>query len=660
MGEFQKILVVDDERHSVHSIRKFLREHAYKIVTAATGDEGIEKVKNSNPALIIVDVHMVGLDGVDFIRELRSFDTETPLIITTSDADMKIILECISFGAQDYIIKPFQIEELFEKLNYILSKISTKEDDKLLSHLFNKYSISEKLSDLVNLSDVLDLTFETSLRSIDGDNGYIMLLDKEGEKLSLERVKGEYHGSEISHLNISDEWSEAKWVLKNNRSIILEDGVPVGSVILPFTSQTMGTTLIAPIRAGDHAIGVICITYAKKDIISDDTKLNLIELIGAEAGSKINDAGLFKSLNQRITDLGFISDYAEQFVGIVDPEHVIDSFIDTVRHNFEIDFVGVLLVNRRFHDFHYWSHFAFNHDAQDEITKEVVECYNSTSDDNINEKRVRWSPVTSDEESDVFSGEFEFTRVIPLVWGEFKFGAFILKWEHSSNQIEDNIKLLRGIINQTRIALTNAKLFSDIKENYLRTIKALAIAVDAKDTYTHGHSENVMRYSEILANYIKLSSEEVDVIRDGGLLHDIGKIGIPGYILNKPGPLTDDEFNGVMKTHPTLGANIIKEVPFLNELNPIILYHHENYDGTGYPLGLKGDEIPIGAQIVHVADAFEAMTSNRPYRKSLGVKEAIIRLRSACNSQFKPVLVEQFIASMIDANEIVAEEAIVK
>ncbi len=232
----------------------------------------------------------------------------------------------------------------------------------------------------------------------------------------------------------------------------------------------------------------------------------------------------------------------------------------------------------------------------------------------------------------------------------------VLKWEKKPEQIDSQSKLLRGIINQTRFALTNAKLYSDIKENYLRTIKALAIAVDAKDAYTHGHSENVMRYSEIMARYMKLSEVEIDRIRNGGLLHDIGKIGIPGYILNKPEPLTDEEFNGVMKTHPTLGANIIKDVPFLQELNPIILYHHENYDGSGYPLGLSGDSIPLDAKIVHVTDAYEAMTSNRPYRKSLGSTEAVKRLRACSGTQFDPQLVDIFILSMIDAGEITADE----
>ena len=202
--------------------------------------------------------------------------------------------------------------------------------------------------------------------------------------------------------------------------------------------------------------------------------------------------------------------------------------------------------------------------------------------------------------------------------------------------------LLSSLVSQTRIALTNARLYSEMKENYIRTIKALAIAVDAKDSYTHGHSENVMNIGEWIAQEMGADPLFIETIRDGGLLHDIGKIGIPGSILNKPGPLTDEEFNGVMKTHATLGANIVRDVPFLSDLHDLILYHHEHHDGTGYPEGLKGEEIPLGARILHVADAFEAMTSNRPYRASLGKREAVKRLHASSGSQFDPVVIDAF------------------
>jgi putative nucleotidyltransferase with HDIG domain len=234
----------------------------------------------------------------------------------------------------------------------------------------------------------------------------------------------------------------------------------------------------------------------------------------------------------------------------------------------------------------------------------------------------------------------KYRAVLPVAAEDFGFGVVLFGSLRGLDDEREQSALLSSLVSQTRIALTNAKLYGDMKENYIKTIKALAIAVDAKDTYTHGHSENVMNIAADLAEVMKVEEQQMGIIRDAALLHDIGKIGIPGYILNKPGPLTYEEFNGVMKTHSTLGANIVRDVPFLQELYPLILYHHEDYDGSGYPEGLEGDEIPIGARIIHVADAFEAMTSKRPYRNSLGNAEALRRLTEGRGSHFDPTVVD--------------------
>jgi putative nucleotidyltransferase with HDIG domain len=236
-----------------------------------------------------------------------------------------------------------------------------------------------------------------------------------------------------------------------------------------------------------------------------------------------------------------------------------------------------------------------------------------------------------------------FTYIVPVVGEAFDYGAMYFGAMKDIENRQEKLTLLSSIVSQTRIALTNSKLYNDMKENYIRTIKALAIAVDAKDTYTHGHSENVMNIAEEIAREMGVDGKKVSSIRDAGLLHDIGKIGIPGYILNKHGSLTYEEFNGIMKTHSSMGANIVKDVPFLSDLYKLILYHHENFDGSGYPEGLKAEAIPMGARVIRVADAFEAMTSNRPYRTSLGKKEAVKRLEEGKGRMFDPSVVDAFL-----------------
>ncbi len=646
------ILVIDDDLLLSHSIACYLKKHNFSVITTDNGAEALELMQEKKPTMAIVDIHIPLINGLDFLKKVRVTDQVTPIIVTTGDPNMDSVMEAIHNGAQDYIVKPFQMPTLISKINQTLETLHSHRNSHLLSELIAIHSVSNQLSGIQDHEMVLDIAFRSCMEAIKATHGYIMLANSEEDTLSLVRVSGEYHGSEISLVAVDDEWAAAKWVYKNNRAIVMYDGRSMPFQHLPFAQQVKGISIVAPLRVGEKVLGVVSMSLPQDNGNHGKIELSLIEILAAQIGTAINNAGLYKTLNQRISDLNFISNYAEQFVGMVEPEDVISSFIDTIRDYFDVDFIGALLIKKRFHPLLYWSRHLFSADLRGEIIEEAIDSFNTHSNTPISANRVKWSPLSNDVEESNLEGTFGYTKIIPLVWGEFRFGTFVLKWVDKTPKIEENIKLLRGIINQTRIALTNAKLFSDIKENYIRTIKALAIAVDAKDTYTHGHSENVMRYAEIIARHMGLSEDEVQVIKNGGLLHDIGKIGMPGYILNKPGPLTDDEFNGVMKTHPTLGANIIRDVPFLQELSPIILYHHENYDGTGYPLGLKGDEIPLGAQIVHIADAYEAMTSNRPYRKSLGAKEAIRRLKESSGAQFETSLVEIFIEAMVKQQEI--------
>ncbi len=181
-------------------------------------------------------------------------------------------------------------------------------------------------------------------------------------------------------------------------------------------------------------------------------------------------------------------------------------------------------------------------------------------------------------------------------------------------------------------------------QNHLEEIaKSLAGAIDAKDPYTKGHSTSVSRYSEALARAVNLPENEVERISLGALLHDVGKIGIPENVLKKPDRLSDEEWN-IMKQHPVIGAEkVLQPNESLRDLIPIVKYHHEHVDGTGYPEHLKGDEIPLSAKIVAVADAFHALVSDRPYRKGLGLDVACDILLQGAGKQWDADLVTKFI-----------------
>ena len=165
---------------------------------------------------------------------------------------------------------------------------------------------------------------------------------------------------------------------------------------------------------------------------------------------------------------------------------------------------------------------------------------------------------------------------------------------------------------------------------------------DSKDSYTEGHSERVSNYAELLADKLGVSVEEKERIKKASLLHDLAKIGVPDKVLNKKGSLNDDEF-AIIKEHPVLGAKILKPIEQFKDIIPYVLYHHESYDGSGYPHGISGDSIPFGARIIAVADVFDALTTGRSYRDAFPLEDAIKELEKIKGIKLDPYLTDIFL-----------------
>lgn len=201
--------------------------------------------------------------------------------------------------------------------------------------------------------------------------------------------------------------------------------------------------------------------------------------------------------------------------------------------------------------------------------------------------------------------------------------------------------ILTALSNQVAVAIENARLYDQMKETFYATVHALAETIEKRDPYTGGHTRRVMNYSLDIGKALGLSEKELIDLKLSAILHDIGKIGISDKILLKNERLTFDEFN-VIIMHPGYGAEILNHVRQLRDIVPGVKWHHENYDGSGYPERLKGEAIPLIARIISVADTYDAMTTDRPYRKGLSAEAAREELRAKAGSQFDPVVVDAF------------------
>ncbi|MEM1027090.1 MAG: HD domain-containing phosphohydrolase [Planctomycetota bacterium] len=204
-------------------------------------------------------------------------------------------------------------------------------------------------------------------------------------------------------------------------------------------------------------------------------------------------------------------------------------------------------------------------------------------------------------------------------------------------------KLCESFAGSLTIYLENHILYGDAHNMFLGALHALTAAIDAKDSYTHGHSERVALLARMLAEDIGLDHATCERVYLSGLVHDVGKIGVPEAVLCKPGRLTEEEFD-LIKLHPQIGATIIKDIRQMQDLVPGVLYHHERFDGRGYPHGLAGEDIPIFGRLIGLADAFDAMSSDRTYRKALDLDSVLEEIRRCAGAQFDPTLAEAFVA----------------
>ncbi|PIK15840.1 HD domain-containing phosphohydrolase [Halobacteriovorax sp. JY17] len=231
--------------------------------------------------------------------------------------------------------------------------------------------------------------------------------------------------------------------------------------------------------------------------------------------------------------------------------------------------------------------------------------------------------------------------VIPMVLNGELLGVIQATNSLNNNFNEQDIQFGEAVATQLTPVIQNAYLYEELHKQFIQVVEALADTITKKDSYTGGHTKRVSHFAMKIGSKLNLSWEEMNDLRLAAVLHDIGKIGIEDAILKKKAPLTDDEF-AVMREHPRLGYEILKNVDSLSRVVDGMRFHHERPDGTGYPYGLKGDEIPIIAMIISVADTFDAMISTRPYRKGLPPMVAYEEIRKYSGTQFSSNVVEAF------------------
>ena len=410
------------------------------------------------------------------------------------------------------------------------------------------------------------------------------------------------------------------------------------------------SALLLPLIAKNKAIGVVTLGEVRH---WDRTpfsakKIEFYQTLMNQAAVAIENAQLYEKTEWHVRELSAVHNMSQAFTSTLDYQEVISVVAQRVGNPIGAQFASVLLPddNGRYLN--------------------IVASYNLSAEYVWTINKKRRIPVGVGPLGMAFTKQlpfkvtntrldqnYEFWRhvasvqgysaliALPLLSKGESIGVICIYFAEPREFKQDEIELLTTASNEAAIAIENARIYENLEDAFVGTIRSLAEAIDAKDTYTRGHSEQVSLYAEAIARGLGLNGDELQTIRYAGYLHDVGKIGIPDAILSKPGKLTVEEF-GVIKKHPILSERILKPVNFPYPVQSIVRHHHERYDGKGYPDHLAGEEIPLGARILFVADAFEAMTSDRPYRKALSNQMAIDELQRNMGTQFDEKIVTVF------------------
>jgi putative nucleotidyltransferase with HDIG domain len=473
----EKILVIDDEEFILHLSRDILEKNNYAITIAQDGRQGISLIEKERFDLILTDIKMPDMDGIDVIRHIRSGNKEIPIIVITGYGTLDTAINALRLGAQGFLLKPFTPADLRNAVAEALEKTRLLSENIRMRALMPLFEVSKEIIGEVNPKRLVRLLVEIARKEAHADSVCLALIDEETGRLDMK----ECHGLSQSCISA------------------IEDS------------------------PGDESLSMVFMEK-KPFLFTRETVLS-----GVLEGARQTDgiaSGIFVPLTIRGT------------------------------------VIGILSIMR-----------------------------------------------TSNQ--------------LPFTLSDVEF-----------------VSVLSG---QAAAAIENARLYEKLQQSYLSTIITLSAVVEAKDLYTDKHMKDIAEYSVEIARKLGIADAEIEDIRKGALLHDLGKISVPDHILMKAGKLSDEEI-AVIKKHPANGAKMIEPVAPLKSARDIIKHHQECFDGSGYPDGLRGEEIPLGARIVGIADAFGAMTTDRPYRKALTTNEAVRELRKYAGIQFDPDIVQIFIS----------------
>lgn len=487
------------------------------------------------------------------------------------------------------------------------------------------YEVGNTLGTSLQLEDVLKKVMAESISLLEAKSGSLMLVDELKSELKMLVAQGlDEQIVTTTRVNLGEGISG--WVAKEGQPRLLSGGSS--------GSENDGeSAMCVPLKSQDRCIGVLNLSgrNSGKDFTPGDLKI--LTILASHAASAIDIAQLYQKVTSQVDHLEALYQLGRILNSSLSLDEILPTALTRTLELLKATTASVMLLDEKGEELK----IRLAHG----LSPDIVEATRVRLGERVSGKvAATGEPILIKRKE---GQDCDSSVCVPLLANQQVLGVLNIRTKIDGGDFtHQDLELAGQLANIAAAAIENASLHDELQALFLSTVSVMANSIDARDPYTKGHSERVTTYAVMIAEHLNLPVEDLEKIRYAGLLHDIGKIRIRDHILHKPGRLTESEY-AEMKKHPEYGVEIMQPVKAFENILPAMLYHHERFDGQGYPHGLKGADIPLSARILCVADCFDAMTSDRPYRKGMPAKDALHELRKNKSTQFDPELVDVFL-----------------
>jgi putative nucleotidyltransferase with HDIG domain len=654
------VLVVDDERESLSALVGLLTAQGYEPTSFTAGQDALAALEQQEFDLLLSDLLMPQMDGLTLLRAAIELDPNiVGIIMAGQEGTMQMAIEAMKIGAFDYVSKPLAPQTVQPLLERAMEVRRLRLENVQLRETVTIYELCAAIANTHDQTALLNKAADAAMQQMGADEVSIMLPTNDGEELYIAAVRGR-HREGILGEHVPLDQSVAGWVARHPEPLTLVGAIDDPRFRAMHPRPEIGSAVAMPMMVGGKLIGVFNINFIKprraKFTLGQSKALSILASTAAaalESARQYEEAQRHSARTQalRAIDLAIMSS--------TDMHLSLKAVIEEALQLLHVDAASVFRLNPYLQTLEPVEGRGFIQRITTQVSRRLGE---GIAGQAALERQVIAIPDIAETNPSLLSAldpagdGFMACFAAPLIAKGKVNGVLTVYNRAPLHPDPEWLSFLETLAGQAAIAIDSATLFDRLQRSnielalaYDATIEGWSRVMDLRDRETEGHTLRVTETTTQLARAMGIAETDLVYIRRGALLHDIGKMGVPDHILHKRGQLTEDEWK-IMRLHPQLAFDMLAPIAFLRPALDIPGCHHEKWDGTGYPRGLKGEQIPLAARLFSVVDVWDALRSDRPYRQSWPEEKVLAYLQAQAGAHFDPRAVEVFFEVLGEAD----------